>query len=101
MNLPYTLTMFLDLSCNKLSSLFDRGDPKDFADIYFIHKEIIPFEKLVEKAKNKHIGMNNYWLAVSLAKVEDIVVLPKMLKPIMIDELKSFFGKKAKWLMKK
>ncbi len=91
----------LDLSCNKLSALFDRGDPKDFVDIYFIHKEIVPFEKLVEKAKNKHIGMDNYWLAVSLAKVEDIVVLPKMLKPITIDELKSFFGKRAKWLMKK
>ena len=47
------------------------------------------------------VGMDNYWLAVSLAKVEDIAVLPKMVKPISIDDLKSFFSKKAKWLMKK
>jgi len=47
------------------------------------------------------VGMDNYWLAVSLAKVEDIAVLPEILKPITIDELKSFFSKKAKWLMKK
>jgi len=91
----------LDISCNKLSALFDRGDPKDFVDIYYIDNEITPFEELVEKAKNKHIGMDNYWLAISLAKVEDIAVLPKMLKSITIDELKYFFSEKAKWLMQR
>jgi predicted nucleotidyltransferase component of viral defense system len=91
----------LDISCNKLSALYDRSDPKDFVDIYFIDKEVIPFEKLVEEAKKKHIGMDNYWLAISLAKVEDISILPRMLKPITPDELKSFFLKKAKWLMGK
>lgn len=91
----------LDISCNKLSALFDRADPKDFVDIYFINNEIIPFEELVEKAKKKHIGMDNYWLAISLAKVEDIALLPKMLKPVTIDELKHFFSEKAKWLMER
>ena len=91
----------LDISCNKLSALFDRADPKDFVDIYYIDNEIIPFEELVEKAKKKHIGMDNYWLAISLAKVEDIAVLPKMLKQITIDELKYFFSEKAKWLMER
>lgn len=91
----------LDISCNKLSALFDRGDPKDFVDIYFINREIIAFEKLVERAKKKHVGMDNYWLAISLARVEDIVVLPKMVKPVTIDELKSFFSEKVKWLMEK
>ena len=91
----------LDISCNKLSALFDRADPKDFVDIYYIDSAIIPFEELVEKAKKKHIGMDNYWLAISLAKVEDIALLPKMLKPITIDELKHFFCEKAKWLMER
>ena len=45
--------------------------------------------------------MDNYWLAISLAKVEDIAVLPKMLKSITIDELKYFFSEKAKWLMER
>ena len=91
----------LDISCNKLSALYDRSDPKDFVDIFFIDREIISFERLVEEAKKKHIGLDNYWLAISLAKVEDLSILPRMLKPITPDELKSFFLKKAKWLMGK
>jgi len=91
----------LDISCNKLSALYDRGDPKDFVDIYFIDREVIPFERLVEEAKKKHIGLDNYWLAISLAKVEDLSILPRMLKPITFDELKNFFREKAEWLMRR
>lgn len=90
----------LDISCNKLSALYDRNDPKDFVDVYFIDKEILPFEKLVEEARMKHIGLDNYWLAVSLAKIEDVHILPRMLKPVTIEELRRFFKEKAKWLMK-
>ena len=60
-------------------------------------------ERGIEKrtGKNKYFGMDNYWSAISLAKVEDIAVLPKMLKSITIDELKYFFSEKARWLMKR
>ena len=91
----------LDISCNKLSALYDRGDPKDFVDVYFIDREVIPFERVVEEAKKKHIGLDNYWLAISLAKVEDLSILPRMLKPITLDELKIFFREKAQWLMRR
>jgi predicted nucleotidyltransferase component of viral defense system len=90
----------LDISCNKLSALYDRTDLKDFVDIYFINREIIPFEELVVETKKKHIGLDNYWLAVSLAKIEDMTVLPRMLKPVTMDELRAFFRQKAEWLMK-
>jgi hypothetical protein len=90
----------IDISCNKLSALFDRSEPKDFVDIYFIDKEIIQFDRLVEKAKKKHIGLDNYWLAISLAKIDSFSVLPRMLKPLTIDELRCFFKEKSQWLMK-
>ena len=70
-------------------------------DIYFIDKEIILFEELVEKAKEKHIGLDDYWLAVSLSKIENLNILPRMIKLITINELRDFFAKKRKWLMKK
>ena len=88
-----------DISCNKLSALYDRTDPKNFVDIYFIDKEIIPFEKIVQEAKKKQVGLDNYWLAVSLSKIEDFGVLPKIRRPVTLDELKSFFKEKSKWLM--
>jgi predicted nucleotidyltransferase component of viral defense system len=90
----------IDISCNKLSALFDRSEPKDFVDIYFIDKEIIRFDRLVEKAKKKHIGLDNYWLAISLAKIDSFSILPRMLKPLTIDELRYFFKEKSQWLMK-
>jgi len=91
----------LDISCNKLSALYDRNEAKDFVDIYFIDKEIMNFEKLVAEAKKKHIGLDNYWLAISLAKIEDVSILPKMLKPVSIKELQIFFKEKAHCLLNK
>lgn len=91
----------LDISCNKLSALYDRSDPKDFVDVYFIDREIIPFEELLEEAKRKHVGLDDYWLAVSLAKIGDFNILPRMLKPVTLQELKEFFKHKADGLMKK
>lgn len=57
-------------------------------------------ENVTNKAKKKHIGLDNYWLAVSLSKAENISILPRMLKPITIGELRQFFEEKAQWLMK-
>jgi predicted nucleotidyltransferase component of viral defense system len=89
----------LDISCNKLSALFDRSEAKDFVDIYFLDKKIMPFSEILKEAKKKHIGVDEYWLAISFQKINDIVKLPVMLKPLDIEELKTFYQKKAKELM--
>lgn len=82
----------LDIACNKFSALFDRHDTKDFVDIYFLCQEgHFTFDKLYQYAKEKHIGLDDYWLAVSLRFVEEIEKLPRMIKPLEIETLKSFF----------
>lgn len=88
----------LDIACNKFSALFDRHDAKDFVDIYFIDKEIMPFEKIYENAKKKHVGLDDYWLAISLHFVEEMNLLPKMIKKVTVGELKSFYRSKIKKL---
>ena len=88
-----------DIACNKLSALFDRAEPKDFVDVYFIVREFLPFEQLVALARQKHVGMDDYWLAMALAQVEQVSVLPRMVKPLSLDELKAFFLARAKELM--
>ncbi len=89
----------LDISCNKLSALFDRAEAKDFVDVFFIDRELFPFGELLQHAKQKHVGLDGYWLAVSLLKVEDLVSLPRMLKPVILDDLQTFFLSQAKLLM--
>jgi predicted nucleotidyltransferase component of viral defense system len=88
-----------DIACNKLSALFDRAEPKDFVDIYFVVQEIYPFDQLVTLARRKHVGMDDYWLAMALAQAEQVDVLPRMVKPVSVDELKAFFLARAKELM--
>ncbi len=90
----------LDISCNKLSALFDRSEAKDFVDIFFIDRELFSFTEVLNHAKKKHIGLDDYWLAVSLLKVEELGPLPRMVKPVSIDELKNFYLTQAKILMK-
>jgi hypothetical protein len=91
----------LDLACNKLSALFDRADPKDFVDIFFICQEMMPFDRLLAETKRKHMGFDEYWLAISLAKVEDFTILPRMIKPLSLQVLKEFFKPRAEQLMKR
>jgi predicted nucleotidyltransferase component of viral defense system len=88
-----------DIACNKLSALFDRAEPKDFVDIYFVVQEIYPFDQLVTLARRKHVGMDDYWLAMALAQAEQVDVLPRMMKPLAVNELKAFFLARAKELM--
>lgn len=89
----------LDISCNKFSALFDRHDMKDFVDIYFIDKEKMKFEEVYSHAKNKHVGLDDYWLSQALRYINDLTILPRMIKPVAIKELQDFFNTKIKSLM--
>lgn len=81
----------LDISCNKLSALYDRADPKDFVDVYFIHQELFPLMELLPKAKQKHVGLDNYWLAQAFSRATEIKILPRLIKPVTRDQLAQFF----------
>jgi len=91
----------IDIACNKLSALFDRAAPKDFVDIYFICQNVLTFDELVEKTRKKHLGLDDYWLAVALQRVDQIEILPRMIKPITLEELKHFFLDQVRRLMSK
>ena len=81
----------LDIACNKLSALFGRAAEKDFVDVFFVHHEMVPFNELLPQARQKHVGIDDYWLAVSLRRVQQMSVLPRMIKPLDLPALKSFF----------
>lgn len=90
----------VDLSCNKLSALFNRYEPKDFTDVYFIHKELFNLDNLIPWAKDKHEGMDNYWLSVSFLQVEKAIFFLQMIKSVDVDDLKQVFINYAQRLIK-
>ena len=91
----------LDVACNKFSALFDRAETKDFVDIFWIDKTLFTFDEVYENAKKKHVGLDDYWLSISLQKINLVEVLPRMVVSLTIEELKEFFNDKIKYLMKK
>ncbi|MEW5989326.1 MAG: nucleotidyl transferase AbiEii/AbiGii toxin family protein [Chloroflexota bacterium] len=88
-----------DIACNKLSALFDRAEPKDFVDVYFVAQEVFSLPRLIELTRQKHLGLDNYWLAIAFRRVVNVALLPRMIKPVSIDEIKTFFLERAKELM--
>lgn len=88
-----------DIACNKLSALFDRSEPKDFVDVYFICHEVMPFSDLFPLAGQKHVGMTNYWMAMAIQNVKRVQFLPRMIKQLAIPELQAYFLNLAQELM--
>lgn len=89
----------LDIASNKLSALFGRAAEKDFVDIFFINKELKPFDELLPLARQKHVGMDDYWLAISLQRVRYVKLLPRMIKPLTLIDLQTYFLALADGLM--
>ncbi len=85
------LDNLLDISANKLAALFDRAAEKDFVDIYFINKERMSFADLLPYARQKHVGMDDYWLAIALQRVRRVEILPRMVKPLRLPDLQTYF----------
>lgn len=89
----------VDISCNKLSALFDRAEPKDFVDVYFLCQDHFPFSTLVAYTRQKHVGIDDYWLAVAIQRVRTVDFLPQMIRPLTIEQLREFFLNQAAELM--
>lgn len=89
-----------DIAANKVGALFGRAEPKDFVDVYFLQREHAPLDALVAEARRKHVGMDDYWLAQAFARVQRVRLLPRMVRPVTIEEMQRFFTAAAERLMR-
>ncbi|MDP1689457.1 MAG: nucleotidyl transferase AbiEii/AbiGii toxin family protein [bacterium] len=80
-----------DLAVNKLAALLDRFDPKDFVDMYFLLQKYSLAE--IREGYEKKFGTKTdpIFLGSELNKASRIEALPKMIKKLNVDELKTFF----------
>lgn len=94
-----TVDSLLDIAINKLSTVNQRSSVKDFVDLYYLLDKFTLWD-LIEGVKIKFRQELDPWLLSSdLAYVvEKFDVLPRMIKPLTLDELKNFFREKAKEL---
>ena len=89
-----------DISTNKLMTISQRTNVKDFVDLYFLLMGKYSFWDLLYSAevKFKKLDIDRLLLAEDFLKVDDFETLPRMIIPITLEELKKFFREKAKEL---
>lgn len=87
---------FKDIAVNKLVAAIQRSEVKDFVDLFFLLKEFTLWD-LIDGVKVKfNLKFDPLFIGSDFLKVEQFDYLPKMIKPLDIETLKSFFRQKAK-----
>lgn len=91
----------LDIAANKLLTISQRTEIKDFVDLYFLLQKFTIWD-LIEGVQVKFkIETDPFLVAIDFLKVEDFEYLPKMIRDLDLETLKSFFRQKAKDLSKR
>lgn len=84
-----------DIALMKIIALVQRGTKRDFIDLYFIEKEAIKIEELINLFSQKFRITSYQPMLVykSLGYFEDAdrEVTPKMFKEVSWEEIKSYF----------
>lgn len=90
-----TIDSLFDIGVNKIVTVSQRTDVKDFVDLYFILQKFSIWD-LIHGAKIKfRMEIEPFLLAADFLKVEDFTFLPRMINSLTLDELRSFYRKKA------
>ena len=98
---------FEDIAAGKLLALYGRAEERDFIDIYCIVRSgKISLETLIELAKKKDPGLDEYYLAIAFEQSEKIPDDPSRLKVNLVTridptEMKTFFAAQAVQLLEK
>ena len=91
-----------NIGSNKITAIFGRTDHKDFIDLYYILNETdLTFEHLVSLAKQKDLGLTDFYLANSIDQVETASQMPVLLKPLDLIKYNEFYKKLSRDLFLK
>ncbi len=85
-----------DIATNKLQTIISRTEIKDFVDLYFLLQKYTIWDLIyaIKVKFSKEIDL--ILLSGDLLKIEQFDYLPKMLIPLELTDLKTYFKEKAK-----
>ncbi|HWP24203.1 MAG TPA: nucleotidyl transferase AbiEii/AbiGii toxin family protein [Candidatus Binatia bacterium] len=98
---------FEDIAVGKLLALFGRAEERDFIDVYCIVKSgKLSLEEMIELAKKKDLGLDEYYLAIAFEQAEKIPDDAAKLKvdlvtPVDPKEIKNLFFAEAVKLLER
>ncbi len=89
-----------DIAINKLFTVQQRNDVKDFVDLYYLLQDFAIWDLIHGVQKKFNISIEPLLLAADFLKIDDFTYLPRMIKPLTLTELKNFYHQKAQDLGK-
>lgn len=90
-----------DIGANKLLTINQRTDIKDFVDLYFLLKEFTVWDLIYACEKKFRMEIDIILLGLDFLKIDDFQTLPQMIVPLTLNQLKKFFRKMAKEIGRK
>jgi len=91
----------IDIAINKLQTIIQRTTIKDFVDLYYLLEKFTIWDLIAGVKAKFGQKLEPFILASDFLKVEEFEYLPKMIKPLTIEQLKDYFRKKAVEIGKK
>jgi len=91
-----------NIGTNKVLAIFGRTDHKDFIDLYYIlHQTQLTFDYLVSLAKQKDVGLTEFYLANSIDQLQTATQMPALLRPLDVDVYKAFYKQISEKMLSK
>lgn len=84
-----------DIATNKLLTINQRTEVKDFVDMYFLLREYTLWDLLYGVETKFKVKLDTLLVASDFLKVEEFDFLPRMILPLDIPTLQAFFRAKA------
>jgi len=100
-NKGFAIDSLLDIATNKLLTTNQHNEIKDFVDLYFLLKRFTVWDLLYAVKAKYNLELDIILLGADFLKVEDFDYLPRMIKPLKLEELKLFYRNLAQELGKK
>ena len=91
-----------NIGSNKILAILGRSDAKDFIDLYFIlTKTELKFDYLYNLAKQKDLGLSEFYLANSIKQIKEIEIYPQMLRQFNKTRMLKLYDNLSKKLLAK
>lgn len=90
-----------DIGANKMTTILQRTEIKDFVDLYFLLQKYTIWDLLHFVQVKFRMEIDPVWLAAGFLKAKNFNSLPKMLVPLDLQELKNFYTGLAEKLGKR
>lgn len=85
-----------DIGANKLMTVTQRTEVKDFVDLYFLLQKFTFWDLFYFVKKKFKVELDFVWIAAHFLKVSSFDKMPKMIVPLKLKELQDFFKEQAK-----